>query len=363
MENLYTALSISLITDDKRFVIVSDDSNKAIPKFTSMLVNTCSFDTSQYCVIDLLNVHTTIDLIHQMTNFRDNQYFLKNIIIWQNVQYLTTNQHKSLYKLILQIDQFGLRGVRGKPIDIAIGNDEIISINRPQLFTIIMAFDYKAFSKKLYIYLKEKFWFAVNYNNVEEEDEQESDGLPQDSQYQETILGLRNSLADVFISPDIKGYIYSLIVFTRCHRLASLSPKSTRLPTMAIDYMHDFCKCLALWKNQSKLNQELFITPAYVKLAFRKIGYWLVDWEYNEMFAKDTQSSVLVDDDSNTLNNEIDYQKRLEISMLTGDWYGSDYFFVNEYLKSSKSKLDKKSSTGYTNKIIEDVISSVRPPL
>ena len=46
------------------------------------------------------------------------------------------------------------------------------------------------------------------------------------------------------------------------------------------------------------------------------------------MFAKDTQSSVLVDDDSNTLNNEIDYQKRLEISMLTGDWYGSDYFLL-----------------------------------
>ena len=65
---------------------------------------------------------------------------------------------------------------------------------------LLWLLDYKAFSKKLYIYLKEKFWFAVNYNNVEEEDEQESDGLPQDSQYQETILGLRNSLADVFIS-------------------------------------------------------------------------------------------------------------------------------------------------------------------
>ena len=54
-------------------------------------------------------------------------------------------------------------------------------------------------AKVVYIF-KRKFWFAVNYNNVEEEDEQESDGLPQDSQYQETILGLRNSLADVFIS-------------------------------------------------------------------------------------------------------------------------------------------------------------------
>ena len=60
------------------------------------------------------------------------------------------------------------------------------------------------------------------------------------------------------------------------------------------------------------------------------------------MFAKDTQSSVLVDDDSNTLNNEIDYQKRLEISMLTGDWYGSDYFFVNEYLRVVKVSWIKK---------------------
>lgn len=358
MENVFTALSISLISNHKRFVIVSNDSKQTLPKFTNLLTNTCSFDPSQYCVIDLLTVHTTIDLIHKMTNYSNNKYYLKNVIIWQNVQYLTLNQHKSLYKLILQIDQYEMTGLKDKPIEITIGNnDEVLSIERPELFTIVMVLDYLAFNRKPYIFLKEKFWFAVNYNDST----LDMNYIPSEKNYQDTILKLRLRIGEVYISPDIKKYIYSLIVFTRCHRLTSLAPKLARLPTATIDYINDFCKSLILWQNRLNLGKDLFVTPGHVKLAFRKIGYWLVDWEYNEKFAKDTTRNVDVDDVGTESN--LEYEKRLAISMLTGDWYGSDYFFVNEYLKNSTSKLDKKSPTGYTNRIIEDVISSVRPPL
>ncbi|EMG50297.1 hypothetical protein SBY92_003602 [Candida maltosa Xu316] len=356
MENILTALAVSLISNNKRLAIVSDDSKLVIPKVITLLRETCNFEPTEYCVIDLLAVHTTIDLIHKMTIFKDNEYYLKKIIIWQNVQYLTLNQHKSLYKLILQIDQYEMTGLKNKPIEIAIGNNEVISINRPQLFTIIMPLEYSAFHRKIYVYLKEKFWFAVNYNNDVSID---CSSIPRDITFEDTLLNLRKKLPIVFVSPDIKRYMYSLIIFTRSHRLASLSPKSVRLPTMAIDYVNDFCRGLVLWQNKDKFGQDLFVTPSYVKLAFRKIGYWLVDWEYNEKFAKVTANNV----DSEGIDTDLDYQKRLEISMLTGDWYGSDYFFVNEYLKHSKSKLDKETPTGYTNKIIEDVITSVRPPL
>ena len=59
-----------------------------------------------------------------------------------------------------------MTGLKDKPIEITIGNnDEVLSIERPELFTIVMVLDYLAFNRKPYIFLKEKFWFAVNYND------------------------------------------------------------------------------------------------------------------------------------------------------------------------------------------------------
>ncbi|RLV96491.1 hypothetical protein JA1_000110 [Spathaspora sp. JA1] len=314
---------------------------------TNVLINQCQFTTEQIAIIDLSKVHTTIDLIHQMTytdEEHNNQTYLKNIIIWRNVQQLSLTQHKSLYKLILQLDQYEKNPLDNSPISISI-EDQELEIYKPELFTIILVLDYKLYQNKLYVYLKEKFWFSINYVVDVDLAQEEDTTIERHDSYQQYILDSRKKLPLVYVAPDIKKYIYSLIVHIRCNRLASLAPKSVRMPTMTIDYVLDLCKALIVYKNVP----EMYLTPDYVKIAMRKIGYWLVDWEYNEKFCKDQE--------------EDEYYKRLEIDMLTGDWFGSDYFYANEYIKHSRAQLDKDSPTGFTNRIVEDVLTSVRPPL
>ncbi|EGW30424.1 uncharacterized protein SPAPADRAFT_63270 [Spathaspora passalidarum NRRL Y-27907] len=356
MDNLYTALTLSLISRNKCFAIshIHDDTEDLSTDYssivsnsftTNVLINQCNFTKEQIAIIDLSQVHTTIDLIQQMTyiDSSDNHTYLKNIILWQNVQHLSLAQHKSLYKLMLQLDQYEANPSENYPISISI-EDRELEIYKPELFTIILILDYKLYHNKLYIYLKEKFWFSINYVINVDSTQEYSAGKRHES-YQQYILDSRKKLQQIFIAPDIKKYIYSLIVHIRCHRLASLSPKSVRVPTMTIDYVSDMCKALLVYKEVP----EMYLTPDYVKIAMRKIGYWLVDWEYNEKFCKE--------------NDDDEYYKRLEISMLTGDWFGSDYFYANEYIKHSRAKVDKESPTGFTNRIVEDVLTSVRPPL
>lgn len=375
MNSLYTALTLSLIANNKRFVVSSYNSNTTIPAFVyQILQQQCKLKSSQIAVVDLLQVHSTIDLINQMVvsvdDNTDGELYLKNVIIWKNIQHLSTSQHKSLYKLLLQLDEYEMNIARLRcdkllTVFITIDNQEL-KIHKPEVFTIVSFLDFDhCQTHKLYVYLKEKFWLSINHN--EYHDTQVPPPL-RESSYFDYVLGLRKQMpTQIYIAPDIKRYIYSLIVHIRCHRLASISPKTVRVPTMTFDYICDFCKALILFKNIP----ERYVTPDYVKIATRIIGYWLVDWEYNRMFSlmnrkhkeEEEEEKLTLANVMAKLGEELDYLKRLEIVILNGDWFGSDYFFVNEYLKHAKSKFDGDSPTGYTNRVIEDVLTIVRPPL
>ncbi|KAI5956852.1 hypothetical protein KGF54_000470 [Candida jiufengensis] len=403
MENVYTALSLSLITKN-RFVISCEESTKAINQFINYILQPINFNQSQYVIIDLLQNKTDDEILDQMSYVVDDKLWFKNIIIWQNLQHLENKEYKRLYKLILQIDNYNMNSsklLNNLPSSFTI-DKKIIEIYKPKLFTIIPFLEYDLYRNKIYPFLKEQFWYSINFPIISDSTSNQLSDVKFMPNTQDTLLVLRSKMDKVFMSPEIKGYIYSLIVFIRCHRIGSLAPKQVRVPTITLEYVYDFCKALVLWKKKLLIDEqppsqlhsiekteekieekisslsdsgtsetataatdfyintdELFITPEYVKLAIRKICYWLVDWEYNTKFANT--------DDFKYTNNEEQQQilatKKLEISMLTGDWYGSDYNHVNEYLKGYKHEKDYDSPTGFTNKIIEECINSVRPPL
>ena len=440
MDNVYTALSATLIAK-KRFVVSCQDSNRAIQLFIDVIVRNNGFELPQdYVAIDLLQHQTIAQVVEQLTYTSevDNKLYFKNIIIWQNLQRTPIEFQKQLYKFILQIDNYEMKKaemIENFPASITIDKRNLQQIYKPQLFTIVPFLEFELFDEKLYIYLKEKFWLSINFPTMDHgfttknfSPSPSSPSPPPHMQidkrlsnnYETTIVKLREELKSVYMSPDIKRYVYSLVVFVRFHRLASLAPKLVRLPTAAIDYIHDLCKTLIVWdaefansardrrmvgvgeqgqdhvscEQTTHLKRNLFVTPNYVKIAFRKVAYWLVDWEYNKQFVqtddldkkeaeeeKELEAEEATETEPKTRrapgNGKIDEHfqseilkdqqelenKRLEISMLTGDWYGSEYYYVNEYLKTQKNERDYESPIGYTNKIVEECIESVRPPL
>ncbi|CAK9440147.1 uncharacterized protein LODBEIA_P42470 [Lodderomyces beijingensis] len=406
MDNVYTALSISLIAK-RRLVVSCEDSCKAIPHFTAAVLKNCGLEPEEYTVVDLLQHQTLEAIVDKSTSVaKDGKRYFKQMIVWQNLQRSSQELQKQLYQMILQIDHYEMNKAKymdNPPASVHMGKS-VVQIYKPEIFAIVPFLEYRLFDEaKLYIFLKEKFWQSVNFPNFDDASIPVSVSAGSTlgpDRYKPTILELRAKMASVFISPDIKGYIYSLIVFIRCHRMASLAPKQVRVPTMTMDYVKDFCRAWILWKThllqkptetelasavdrsktsapakkatltefttKTEQEEDLFVTPEYVKLAVHKICYWLVDWQYNKKFAATDdpdldakgKSEKEIKEEEKSIAN-----KKLEISMLTGDWYGSEYLFVNEYLKTQKMEKDYSSPTGFTNKIVDDCIRSVRPPL
>ncbi|ODV81896.1 uncharacterized protein CANTADRAFT_3954 [Suhomyces tanzawaensis NRRL Y-17324] len=350
MDSLYTALSLGLIRN-KRIVISTDSPRQTIHHFQHLIVhNLCHYEPNQFASIDVLDVltHKNInELVLSMSSYSKSVYTFKNIVMWRNVSLLSHDHQKQLYELLTQIDQYDTNASKWYPTDTVDFRD--ITVRKPELFSIVLVVEPQYYQNKMYQYLKEKFWFSVNYPFVSEQvcllELSKIRPIPE---YQDHILSLRASWQKVYVSPDIKKYIYSLIVHMRNHRLSSLAPKQTRLPTRSIDDVADLTRALVLWQNDS---EHLYATPDFVKVAIRKIGYWLVDWEYNELFA-------------NSIDSEHDgRRRRLEIDILSGDWYGSDYDYVNKYIEESRSKVEKKNPLGHSNRIVDEAIRKVNPPL
>lgn len=391
MESVYTALSISLITN-KRLAVCCDNAVESTNHFIDRILQPCGFNQSQYIVIDLLKHKSIEDILHHATIEVNNGLQFRSIIIWQNLQHLDHIRQKQLYNLLLQMDNYGKHSSRTKEnLPTTIKCDGIVfEVVKPLLLTIIPFLEFDLYDQKIYPYLKEMYWSSVTFPLVSEYNNNVN-FIPN---YQSTLLNLRSKLNTVYMSPTIKSYIYSLIVFIRCHRLASLAPKLVRVPTSTILYVQDFCKSLVLWRRQLQLSRtsmsdtvvshdenelqktataavdleleeetELFVTPEYVKIAVKNIGYWLVDWETNRKFANTEDLKRDPDITSKTETEKVLDNKKLEISMLTGDWYGSEYYCANELLKGYKAIRDSDSPTGMTNRIVDDAIEEVRPPL
>lgn len=344
MNNLYTAVSLSLI-NRKRFVITTNDTGQLISNFQKLILQRhCQFQN--ICVIDLEEFTTIEELVEECTVVKDEEYTFKQVIIWKNLQKLDKSEQKLLYEFLIQIDNYDT--TRDKNANYCMIGD--IKIMKPDLFLVIPVLDLKYYKLKLNQYLKERFPFLINYYYTSFDNMiGEVALIPAHDNYKLLINKLRSKVAKVYVAPDIKRYIYSLVIFTRQHRLCSLSPKETRLSTRSIDEIRLLSQALALWNDPT--GENLFVTPDTVKVSMRRIGYWLVDWEYNTEFTTKSSSDTQ------------ELHKRLQLTILVGDWYGSDYSCAEKYIESYESKPSKASPTGYTNKIIDEVLTITRPPI
>ncbi|KAK6203341.1 uncharacterized protein RJT21DRAFT_26353 [Scheffersomyces amazonensis] len=365
MQNLLTALSLSLIYN-KRFVITTNNVETLQQDFIRIILeNSCSVTPDQIQVIDLLEFTTERNLINQCTipigNEEDNEYEFKPYIIWKNLAKVDGQLQRYLYELITKIDLYDTKESRNNPRPCIIDG---YSIRKPDLFIIIALLDHRSYYLKIDQYLKSKFWFSNNYVIDKSSSKPDRLTLPMnDFSYHDNIAYLRQLIPNVYIKPDIKRYIYSLVVHSRNHRLCSLAPRQTRLSTRSIDDIEDLARVMVLWQkfNNQNLTDSLYVTPDFVKVAMRKIGYWLIDWEYNKLFSNVNDNDD--DNDNDEEQDEKDYRRRMEISMMTAYWYGSDYKYVTKYLDKSESLRDDSTPTGYSNVIVEDALKSVRPPI
>ncbi|KAG7194285.1 uncharacterized protein KQ657_005013 [Scheffersomyces spartinae] len=375
MENIDTALQISLIAQ-KRLVVQCPDESRLVSLISDMILKPSNL---QYHVVELTDEPSIDDLVLPFSE--------ANVVIWKGIQQTSKEYQKKLYLFFMQLDQFDLLTKResGEPITI---NDTKVTL--PEPFTIIITMMHKYYkTNKLYPLLKEKFWFLINY--VESED---SSSPFHRSSYRPHLnvpyKSLRSESDKIYIAPVIQQYMYSLVVFSRTHRLCSLSPKTTRLPTTSIENLHLLARTVVAFNNYL-ITQDLpnatnlplnYVSGDIAKVVFRQLASWLIDWEYNTVYStlkperggrakkyheetndyNSFSESPEVSSIALSSNAQRDFMK-LEIATLTGNWYGSEWRFVRSYLVGAQSKLEKDSPTGYTNMIVDETLMAVRPPL
>lgn len=351
MNNVYTALSLALL-GSRRFVLTTNDYEKTVSLFRTLLEKACQFNESDVCEIDVkyyFDNRSMDELVEKMISWDDDikAYTFRRVVIWRNMEKLTYEQQKDgVFSLLNQIDEYDTNASRYKPLkEVDVGS---FKVRKPQMFTIVSLIESEHAQPKIYQYVKEKFWFTQNFHYDAAIDNQ-IDVSPLED-YAGLIMRLRTKVRpEIYTSPDIQRYIYSLVVHARNHRLCSLAPIHARLSTRAIDSIKSLAECMVVWKQYD--TNKLYVTPDYCKIAMRKIGNWLIDWEYDSIFSAPSASNC---------DSDLEHRKQLEISMLTGDWYGSDWNYVKQYLDNYKT--DTRASN-YVNKIVEDTLKSVQPPL
>lgn len=369
MEELYTAFTLSLI-GLQRFVIHTNDYANTTEVFSRLILReSCNFGDEDIVEINLQEHASNDELLLQMMS-ADSQgvYTFKKVIIWRNLENLAVNsQQRRILTLLNEIDQYDTVQSRIDQTISSVIKIGSYSIIKPSTFIIIPIIAVTEERAKFHQNIKGKFWFSQFYY-FESLKVSENDQIvlkcPSD-EYSNYIAQIRqNTLPKIHVSPEMQRFIYSLIVFTRCHRLCSLAPIQTRLPTRTIDSITLLTKCLVAF-NYHDSQTKLYATPEFGKIAYKKIAYWLVDWEHNKLFARDDDSreSTPSFDQEEDNEHEEEYRQRYEISMLTGDWYGSEWKYAKNLINDYHSRQDFSSSVGFTNQIVEDVLKSVKAPL
>lgn len=338
MEHVQSALAISLIAE-RNFVVQTNRYQLFVDAFSQIL--RLHFGFHDIVEIDLKQAYDSgncEEIVDAMVN-EDGK--LHRVVIWKNLELLDTKNLRcknALVKILSELEQYDTLASRHNKADrFPFGK---YSVTKPDLFVVIPVIQIGTRLPKIHQHLKERFWFSQSCF-MSEKPHQRLLLLSGDE-----ILQARLLLPSVYAKPTIQEYILSLLVFTRSHRLCSLAPLTTRPTSRTLDSIMELSKALVVWKNRHK-TQTLFVTPEYCKVAYRKIGYWLVDWETNQLFN----------------GKEDEYRKQMEISMLTGDWYGSEWKCVEDYLEKHTSAEDKSLSTGFTNRVVEEVLGSVMPPI
>lgn len=342
MKNVQMALSLSLIAQ-KNIAIHTNDVANCIKDLRRTIIE--NFEMHDVVEIDLLRYQDDIynQVTRRMVKTEEGEFpKLHEVVIWKNLDVLNMDValKTSVIRIFDELDQYNNLALRNKaPTDpIKFGEYQVV---KPEMHLVIPVLDVNHRLPQIYQHIKNRFWFSQSCF-IGADTSFSSDKM------KEEIIKSRLRLDSVFAKPSIQEYICSLLVFTRSHRLCSLAPLTTRPSFSALEDIMTLAKCLAIWENRDN-DSPLFVTPDYVKVAYRKIGYWLVDWETNRLFKLKEYGA--------------EYRKRMEISILTGDWYGSEWNLVEEYLQRYESKLDWNSSSGFSNAIVDEVLQLVRPPI
>lgn len=370
MENLFFAVSLALV-NNTGFIINTNNYDQ-----TSLLLQEVLRTHTKLAVIeiDLQLVQTIDELLEQMTQpegsseDEENSLSLYNVIIWKHLNHCSQGFQKQLLELFNQLKEYDTNHHKLHPKPTITIQGKVFK--KPNLNIVIglLSITSQSFHTNLIKALKEQFWFSQFYLVNKSQGDLENIGNLGDQfvDYETTLLAVRHVLPCIFQSTDIIGYIHSLIIHIRNHRLMTLAPIQTRLSSATMDNVTILAKAIIGWKNrklimdhQLNLNTaklELFVTPVYCKIAIRKIGYWLVDWQIKDGLFDLTNQTIAQDP---LLEN----RRKLVINILAGEWYGSEWEYVKEYLGNYYAVYDPHSNTGFTNKIIEDSIKLVKPPV
>lgn len=342
MSSLFFSISLALLNNSRFVVHTNDDPLIFLNSLVHFIHKNCQLNP---ICIDGSSLNPSFDESNLLHSVSSNNT-LSNIIILHHLDVISESTQKRLVKLLDKLDRFNRNDARLSPQAPVIINGEPFHYQGPHsIIAIINTHN----PHKIIKPLREKFWFSHFANNSSLTD---IDPIPN---YVSVIASLLSAVTKVFQSHDITNYIYSLIVHIRNHRLCSMASISNRLHTNVIDQVSLLCKTLVVWKSYVSNGgddvdvdvESLFVTPEYCKIAIRRIGYWLVDWEQTKVLGEEVPE-----------NN-----KKMVISMLAGEWFSSDYEVVKKYLEKYRSIEDENSCTGRSNRMVEDAIEAVKPPI
>ncbi|KAK8442590.1 hypothetical protein ACI3LY_002376 [Candidozyma auris] len=336
MNNVGLALQVSLISQ-RNLVIQTTDYDDAVDLIrTAAHVN---YDINDIVEVDLLALDAQFDGITDCMVKEDGSLY--NFVILKNLEcvHLDFEKKGSLLRVLNQLSRFdkvASRNMENEPLKFG---KHIVY--KPSLFALIPVIRNGNNMPAINPQIKSRFFFSQLYIPIANDTYNHQCTV-------DDILQARRRLSTVFVKATVEEYAHSLFVFTRSHRLCSLAPLTARPPLSARENVMVLAKALTFVKDTPQ-DGPLFVTPALIKVAFRKVAYWLVDWETNPLFNGEGESD--------------DYRKKMEISMLTGDWFGSEWRYVENYLAKNTQTTDAHSTTGFTNPLVEDVLTSVQPPI
>ncbi|RKP29281.1 hypothetical protein METBISCDRAFT_18984 [Metschnikowia bicuspidata] len=338
MDNLRISLSLALIAK-RHFACVTNDYEQCVAQIKSLLA--AHDDSLSFTEVDILRDHK--DLAQRMTQLGNKSVpVLHNLTVWKHLEKFPAdiaakNGMLDMFDELEQCNTANAQDSRGnEPTMFQVRNVVVPDICI--IVAIIVAGDSMP---KINALVKEWFWFCQSVFFGKER-------LNEPEKCEWNLSECRALLTKVHFAPDVREYVASLMVFTRSHRLTSLAPLTSRPTLRATEAIVELARALVAWNNRTSHNR-LFVTPDYVKVAYRKVCYWLVDWETNATFLSPTKES--------------EHDRRMQISVLTGDWYGSEWPSVKGYLKKYESTFDRKTTSGFRNKLVDDVLESVMPPL
>lgn len=243
-DNLYVAILLGVIT--KRHILVSSSDVKASEIELRIIIRKLWKVSLKVLHVEEKNGLELQDILDFFVNAASHQSM--------NSIYLIVG----LDKLSNQLQTLILEVIRSRKITLE-GN----IYHAGELFTVVgLLDDYNSKDKQLFRYLQDSFWFKQPHDAQITHDayhlEAEDDTI--DLEKIRSFKALGDTINNVIIVPEMKRYIYDIIIFVRTHRCVN-----TGLPGSAIPEMQLLSKALCVLFNKG------FVIPSIVKLAARKL--------------------------------------------------------------------------------------------